>query len=205
MNYELEYNTEFSPRAIIYAVLLHTLVIGISVIIIIHEKNNYSNDFVSVTFVKQKISIPENEIVNEESVPTTEESKVEELISPVDEKKVNITLPEEISVTSDDAAYTIDNNLNSLLDSVILNNSSIYGLKTIVKKRMQEESVNTETDPTPLEIAREQLKIQLITLYKDRYGDISPDKYAAQLHQKENTLSIPIPIDSIVDLLSEIF
>ncbi|MFC2135867.1 hypothetical protein ACFLTH_14725 [Bacteroidota bacterium] len=205
MNYELEYNTEFSRRAIIYAVLLHIFLMGIAAIFNIHKSFNHSNGFVSVDFVEQQISIPENESVEEEILQPINENIVEELNPQVDEQSENINLPGEISAPSDDVDFIIDDNLNSLLDSVILSNPSLYGLKTIVNKRMKKEAGEKQTNPTPIERAREQLKIQLIALYKDRYGDISPDKYAAQLYQKENTLSIPIPIDSIVDLLSEIF
>lgn len=177
----------------------------IAALFYIKKSLNHPDEFVSVEFIEQQISIPQNEAVTEEIIKPEEENRDEEIDSQIEIQNEKINLPAEISTPSDDAVYTIDHQINGLLDSVILNNPSIYGLKTIVKKRMKEEAMEKQDNPTPLEIAREQLKIQLIALYKDRYGDISPDKYAAQLRQKEHTLSIPIPLDAVIDLLSEIF
>ena len=204
MNYEHEHNPGISPKAVVAAILLHTLLLAVFFAVDIGSIEFHINDFVNLeisTF--EPVTEKEKTESQPAEIPATEEviTQTDEVI----EEEAPLIIEKPVTTSSMEAEYFIDDKYNNLIDSVIAANRSIYGMKRIISERIKEEGKKDKEEPTMIEKAREDLKAQLILLYKDRYGELNPDKYASPIKQNGHMVSIPIPLGPIIDLLKDLF
>lgn len=201
---ETEHNN-ISRVAIFLAFAFHALVLLTAVIIEFDRSHKSLTDYVAIKIVDPQQREITNNLANVTKIidDKIHSAKLQNETSFFEADQIEMTDDTTAIVLSE--SIIIDDRYNSMLDSVLKSNPSIAGMKTIVKERMKDnsESEGLNSSQKIIERARNNLKEKLIAMYKDRYGDISPDKYAGQ--NRGGGLGVSIPINAIVDLLSEIF
>lgn len=199
---EAEHN-KISKKAVLLAVIFHVLILVTAVIWEFEKLQHKTDEYIDLEigrYPKEEV----NHIQKKNEIPLSENSQKTKIKPPSTESEAtHIEEINNISLPVEKNTIVIDHKYDSILDSVLISHPSFYGLKYAMKNNMGNINDSTAANNSPIEIARNNLKKQLIALYKDRYGDISPDKYAGQ--NKQGGLGVSIPIDDIINLLSEIF
>ncbi|OGU61023.1 MAG: hypothetical protein A2V66_09800 [Ignavibacteria bacterium RBG_13_36_8] len=191
------YNENFNQRAFLLALLLHFLVIGVAAVISFGPYQKSREDFIILsidTKTTETTRITENLISQTKLhvTPLDTKDQTERIITPSQEVKLDTP---QITVPTGEAAVDKENIL--ALDSLLQKYPSLQTMKAVIAEKLKDYR---ERELTDVEKAKIQLKEELMLMYKDRYGDISPDKYAGQ----NQGFGIKIPIDEIVDWVSKI-